>query len=169
VKKLVLAFCLIACIGTLTGCGYQVGSIKVGDTDKRKLHVPVFKNTTGKYGIEGQATAAVIDRLMVDGGYQIVGAKDADYILEGDIIEYRREANTFNNQDVTNEFRITFIAKLQMRDAKTGEIIWRTSKAYGESNYVLGSSQQESERVAWPSAMQNFARDVSEKVTDGGW
>jgi hypothetical protein len=161
-----LASVLIAC-AFLSGCGYQLGSIKVGD--KRKLHVPVFKNNTGKYGIEGLVTSAVINRLMADGAYQIVGENDADYILDGQITEYRRDANVFNDQDITNEFRITLIARLEMKDAKSGNIIWRTSKAYGESNYVRGANQQESERAAWPTAMDNLARDVSAKVSDGGW
>lgn len=157
---------LLAC-AFLAGCGYQIGSIKVGD--KRKLHVPVFKNNTGRYGIEGLVTSAVVNRLMADGAYKIVDQKEADYILEGQLTEYRRDANVFNNQDVTNEFRITLIARLEMKDAATGRIIWRTSKAYGESNYVRGSNQPESERAAWPLAMDNLARDISSKVSDGGW
>ncbi|MDP8262872.1 MAG: LptE family protein [Candidatus Ancaeobacter aquaticus] len=160
------AICFL-CVMSIVGCGYQLGSIKVGDKDN--LHIPIFKNNTNTYGIEGLVTEAVINRLLVDGSYKIVGKDQADYILDGEIIEYRRDANVFDRADVPGEFRITITARLTLKDAKTGKVIWTASDAYGEANYARGAYQLESERASWPAVTEDLARDITEKISDGGW
>lgn len=158
----VLALLLVA------GCGYQVGSIKIGSD--QKIAIPHFVNKTGYPDLETRVTNAVIERVQVDGSYKVVAdSSQADVVLIGELVSYGRDALTFDRSDITSEYRSTLTANLIFKDAKTDKIIWTAKRVQGEALFPRGSDQAESERAALPRLAQDLAKYVVEKVTDGGW
>ncbi len=159
------------CVLTLlliAGCGYQVGSIKIGSD--QKIAIPHFANKTGYPDLETRVTNAVIDRMQVDGSYKVVAdPSQADVVLIGELVSYGRDALTFDRSDTTSEYRSTLTANLIFKDAKTDKVIWKALRVQGEALFPRGSDQAESERAALPRLSQDLAKYVVEKVVDGGW
>ena len=150
------------------GCGYQVGSIKLGET--QKIAIPTFANKTSLPDIETRTTNAVIERMQIDGTYKVVAdPSQADVILIGELISYARDALSFTRSDVTNEYRGTLAAKLIFKDAKTNKVLWVAPRVEGEALFNRAGDQGENERNAYPKLTQDLAKYVVEKVIYGGW
>ena len=157
----------ILCL-VMAGCGYQLGSIKIGEN--KKIAVPIFVNRTGKPDLETRVTNAVIAQMQIDGSYKVVtDLSQADFVLLGELVSYSRDAVTFDRSDITQEYRTTLIAKLIFKDAKTDKIVWTSSRVQGEALFPRGSDQAEAERASLPRVTQDLAKFIVEKVVDGGW
>lgn len=150
------------------GCGYKLGSLQSGE--RQKLAVPQFKNKTGYPDLETRQTNAVIRKLQVDGTYIIVpDASQADYVLLVDLVNFHRDALTFDRSDITNDFRILLGANIVFKDAKTEKTIWTSNRVEGEATYPRGVDQPQSEQEALPRLIEDTAKRIVDKVVDGGW
>ena len=161
-------FALLLVSFVMAGCGYQLGSLKIGQ--RQKLAVPQFTNRTGEPNLETLTTNEVIRKLQVDGTYIIVADQtQADYVLLVDLVNFHRDALTFDRNDVTNDFRILLTANLVFKDAKTEKTVWISNRVEGEATYPRGSNQPESERAVLPILISDTAKRIVDKVADGGW
>jgi len=72
----------------LSGCSYKLIPISsVGS----KIAIPIFSNQTFKYGLEETLTNSIIKEFISDGRFEVVGEKEADVILRGEIVQYLKE------------------------------------------------------------------------------
>jgi len=150
------------------GCGYRLGSLL--PPDLRSIAVPNFKNYTHEPGIEIQVTNGVIERFQVDGTLDVVSQEEADLLLIGEIIDYKREGLRFSSRtDLTTEFRVTIAVRLTCKNLKTGEIMWVAERVEGEAAFPPGNVGPEAERAAIPRVVEDLAEDVVSKVVDAGW
>ena len=152
----------------MAGCGYQIGSLKMGE--RQKLAVPQFKNRTGEPNLETRITNEVVRRLQVDGTYIIVAdPEQAAYVLLVDLVDFHRDALAFDRADVTNDFRVLLSANLVFTDAKTKKPVWTAARVEGEATYPRGSNQPQSELDALPVLIADTSKRIVDKVVDGGW
>lgn len=152
----------------LTGCGYRLGSLL--PAHMKSVAVPNFKNHTMEPAIQIDVTNGVIERFQVDGTLQVVPEDEADTLLLGEIIDYKREGlRISSDNDATTEFRITVAVRLTFKDLTTGETLWVAPRIEGEAEFLPGRSGPEAEREALPRAVEDLAEDVVSKVVDAGW
>ena len=72
------------------GCGYALqGRGITTDPSVKRIGVPLFKDRTGKLGLDARVTAAVINELMKRGRFTVgKETAGADAVVEGEIKAY---------------------------------------------------------------------------------
>src|SRR3989442_4293211 len=93
----------VLCAWLAAGCaGYHVGP--VSNAGYKSVAVPMFKNKTLIPQLEAQVTNGIIKRLQTDGTLRVESTEDADVVLVGEIVRYRREELRSSRND-SNEPR----------------------------------------------------------------
>jgi len=153
---------------TVSGCGYRMGSLL--PSHMKTISVPNFKNHTLEPGIQIDVTNGVIERFQVDGTLEVVPEEEADTLLIGEIIDYKREGlRISSDNDSTTEFRLTIAVRLTFKDLTTGKTLWVAQRITGEDVFLPGQSGPEAERAAIPGVVEDLAEHVVSKVVDAGW
>jgi outer membrane lipopolysaccharide assembly protein LptE/RlpB len=166
-KKLLFNISLILIVFLVSGCGYRVGSLLPKDI--KTIAVPMFKNNTPEPEIETIITNGIIQEFILDGTLKVVEEDNADTLLLGEIIDYRREPIRYTKDEVTKEYRLVIAVKLRFEDLRRNEATWENPRVEGYVEFFVGSSLPESERENLPVAIKDLAHHVVEKVVEGGW
>lgn len=166
-KVLVLSWCICVICGCGSGCGYRVGSLLPKDI--KTVAIPVFVNSTAEPELETIVTNGIIQETIYDGTLKIEEEEDADTLLLGEIIDYRREPLRFTEGEVTREYRLVIAVQVAFKDLKRNEIMWENPRIEGYTTFFVATSLPESERLALPDAVKDLAHHVVEKVVEGGW
>jgi len=152
----------------VSGCGYRLGSLL--PSHMQTVAVPNFINHTLEPAIQIDITNGVIERFQVDGTLEVVPEAEADTLLIGEIIDYKREGlRISSDNDSTTEFRLTVAVRLTFKDLTTGKTLWVAPRIEGEAAFLPGQSGPEAERAALPLVIEDLAEDVVSKVVDAGW
>ncbi len=74
-----------------SGCGYTlVGKGVVVDPTIKRVGVPLFRDATGKSGLDRTITRSVVEELLRRGHFDVVSdSKGVDALVEGELLSYR--------------------------------------------------------------------------------
>lgn len=170
----VLVFALL-----LGGCGYTTKSllrpdIKTICVENFVNRIPVTNETSDarmyigyRPRLEYDITKALVDRYLFDGNLRIVDRKDADLILTGELVDFRKEPLRYDSNDNVEEYRLRLVTNLEMTDAKNNKLMWKEKGFAGESTYRTGGSLAKSESYAVDDAKEDLARRIVEKTVEG--
>lgn len=118
-----LAGIVLACL--IGGCGYSVGLGGNLPSHIKTVAVPIFVNSTQQPAVEGVITAAVINAFVTSGRLKVVSVKDADSILEGNIVTYNLESIAYNAQINVTEYRLRVRVNILFRDVRQGTTLYK--------------------------------------------
>jgi hypothetical protein len=160
----------------LGGCaGYTLGPIK--PTPMKEVHkiaVHSFTNETLEPRLEMLLANAVIKQIQQDGTYQVVADKDADAILQGNVMELdRRPARGVNgNFLLAREYTLTLRARYTVTKREGGEQLASRAVIGRTSFFVSGSSAlqadvNQDERQAIPLAAEDLAVTLVSQISEG--
>ncbi len=144
-----------------TGCmGYHVGSVL--KANYRSVAVPMFKNKTLKPQLEAQVTNGIIRRLQSDGTLRVDSVDNADIVVAGEIVDYRRTRlrSLQTEASAPREFRIYVDARVEAHDRVTGKIILPPTIVTGTADTFIGNDLQSAEFQALPLIADDLARQV---------
>jgi hypothetical protein len=153
------------------GCGYSAGTLLPAHL--KTVYIPPFKENfrapaedgRGREyelfypGLSADVTREVIARFFSDGTLQVVDREDADSVLEGEVVGFRRNPLSYTDADEVREYRVTVVANVVFRDLKRGRIVWEEKGFTGEDTYLAGESEEASVKVA--------VRDLARRVVNG--
>lgn len=113
-----------------TSCGYAlVGKGVTTDPSIRRIGVPLFRDATGKAGLDQKVTQRVIEELLKRGRFDVVNeSAGVDAVVEGELVSYVAVPIGFSDEGGArtqpNRYSATLTARV--RYAKTGqtEAIW---------------------------------------------
>lgn len=155
----------------LGGCGYT--NRLVLPNNASTLAVPVFENRieikrtfTYASGLEMEITQKVIDELLFDGNLKVVDEKKADLVLKGTLVAYEQEPLRFNDLEGVEEYKLFVAVNLELKDRRTGELIWTEGSFTGEANYFLTGARAISEQDAATQAIKNLADRVVNRIVE---
>jgi hypothetical protein len=109
----------------LSGCGYAlVGKGVTTDPSIRRIGVPMFRDLTGKAGLDQKVTQRVIEELLKRGRFDVVQeAAGVDALVEGELLSYVAVPIGFSDEGGArtqpNRYSVTLTARI--RYGKTGE------------------------------------------------
>jgi hypothetical protein len=106
---------------TITGCGYTVNSDFRQDI--KTVAVPIFENDTNRRGIEWQLTEMVQKEITKRAQYRLAKRHDADTLLTGKIIDFRKDVLGEDAQDDPRELQVSLIVKVRWEDLRTGTLL----------------------------------------------
>ena len=121
VRQCTAGLLVIAVCGSLIGCGYMLGPST--QRDVRTIHVPVFKSDSFRRNLDFLLTEAVQKELKTRSGYRLADAATADTILEGRIIDARRNVLSETYFDDPREIQLMLGAQISWFDRRTGRIL----------------------------------------------
>ena len=178
---IVLACSLMFSVCALSGCGYAVRSVYVGPY--KTICVEPFVNKVDIFSedasslsqrfrtyyplLETDLRTMIINRFMYDGGLRIASKDEADLILKGELIEYRRDPLRYeNNQEDVVEYRISLIMHLTLYKKGEEKPLWDEPNFIGDAAYFTSGTQAKSEKAALDDAVSDLARRVIERTVE---
>jgi len=169
---------LIISMVMFSGCGYTTKSLLPADMKavyvdnfKNSIRITAEQNNERMYrgytpGMEIELTKAVIDRFLLDGNLKIASEKEANIIMNGNLIDFRREPLRYDANDNIEEYRITITVNLELEDAKTGNALWKENGFTGETTYTTSGALAKGENAAVRDAISDLARRIVERTIE---
>jgi len=173
---LFLAICYM--LFAISGCGYTTRSLI--STRFKTIYVTPFLNkidiasetsTSRNYQLyrpllETDITRAVIDRFVLDGNLRIEKEHDADLILKGFLVDYRRDVLRYESDDNPEEYRISLVVDISLWDRKQDKLLWEEKSFIGDTTYFLTGANVKTEDTAISDATTDLARRIIERVVE---
>ncbi|MBU4342756.1 MAG: hypothetical protein KJ902_00140 [Candidatus Omnitrophica bacterium] len=161
----------------LSGCGYTTQAVLREDV--KTMHVEIFENSIDitkevsakdKYevyrpGIEVDLRDAIVERIFLDGNYKVSSRDSADAILEGEILQYRKDPLRYQDEDVT-EYRISIVCDVTLTRIRDSEILIDAESVTGDTTYFTTGTLQETETNALTDAMRDTARRIVNRIVE---
>jgi len=117
-------------------------------------------------GMEIELTKVVIDRFLLDGNLKIATESDADIILKGALVDFKRDALRYDANDNVEEYRIKLVVNMTLENVKAGALIWKENGFAGETTYRTSGSLARSESAAVSDAIADLARRIVERTVE---
>jgi len=152
---------LVAAIG-LGGCGYSLRtSLPAGI---KSIHVPVLENKTAEPGIEDFITQALTQAVVQASRVRIAAnSREADASLEGQIVEYRLVALSFDRNANVTSYRLIIGLALTFRDLKQNRVIWKQDRVEERADFLV-AGQVTQTLAREEQAVQRAAVDVARAI-----
>lgn len=162
----------------MSGCGYSSRSLI--DPSIKTIYVKPFENKID-FGVEGSTysklrtyfprletdiTSAVVNRFIFDGNLKVVKEKDADVILKGELVEYRRDVLRYDENENVEEYRLSIIVNISLYDVKKEKTVWTENGFTGDTDYFLSGSNAKSESAAITDGITDLARRIVERAVE---
>jgi hypothetical protein len=132
-------------LAALAGCGYAlVGRGTVVDPTIKKIAVPLFKDSTGKPGLDQKITQKVTEELLKRGRFDVVQERiGADAIVEGEILRYDQTPVGFSDaggsRSQASRYAVTLTARVRYLKVGQEEPIWANESFTFRDEYDVGS------------------------------
>ena len=175
-RVLLSASCLL-----LSGCGYTTrpglaaylrtvyvkpftNQIDLTQLTNDYQHFPVYRP-----GMESDVTNAVIKRFQFTGLMRIASPDKADSRIEGELVEFRRDALRYDASQNVEEWRLNVVVNVRFYDlhsTQPTQPMWDESRLTGDVTYFATGPNAESETGALDRAVQDAARRVVERTVE---
>ncbi|MBM3248228.1 MAG: hypothetical protein FJZ10_02250 [Candidatus Omnitrophica bacterium] len=175
-KMRVIAFILI--LSFVSGCGYTTRSMI--DPNIKTIYIKPFENKidfgtqdsvysklrTYYPNLETDITTAVASRFLFDGNLKVVKENDADVILKGELVEYRRDVLRYKDDEDIEEYRLNIVVNISLWNTKENKIIWQENRFTGETTYFTSGSKAKAESTAIKDGITDLARRIVERAIE---
>ena len=153
---LVVAAALLA-----AGCGYTLRGTLPSHINT--IAVPIFKNQTREPGVESIVTRAVVEAFSTNGRLRVVGTREADAILDGEITGYSIGSIAFDKDANVRLYRLVVTVNLRMRDVKRNAVLFQQSQVREQADFrVQGQVSQTISREE--TAVLTAATDIGRAI-----
>lgn len=153
------------------GCaGYRLGPATGFAAGSRTVRVQYFDDATLQPRLSEALAQALRHRLQQDGTYRLVSAGEADVVVRGEILEFRRRPLSFQPRDVrlTRDEELEVTVHLVAADHLAGtNLVDREVTARVEVR--LEGNQTSAERQALTQLARDFADRAVPLIVDGVW
>ena len=121
-----------------------------------------------RHGMETEVTKAVLNRFQFTGLLRPAGPNKADCRLEGELVEFRRDALRYDTDQRVEEWRLNVVVNLRFYDLHTDATkpAWEEGRLTGDTTYFERGAKTESESAALDRAIQDLARRVVERIVE---
>lgn len=162
----------------VSGCGYSTRSLI--DPNIKTIYVQPFENKIN-FGaedstynrlktyfprLETDITKAVVDRYIFDGNLKVVKEEDADVILKGELIEYRRDVLRYETDEDVEEYRLNIVVNISLWNVKKNKPIWQEQGFTGETTYFTTGAKARSEQTALKGGIIDLAQRIVSRTIE---
>ena len=167
-----------SCCVLVSGCGY---STRPGlASNLRTIYVKPFTNKIDltqlntsdnrfplyRHGMEVDLTSAVIQRFQFTGLMRPTQPERADVRLEGELLQFRRDALRYNASQQVEEWRLNVVVNLRLIDQRTQQLLWEEQGFTGDATYFALGALAESEPGALNRAITDLAKRIVERTVE---
>jgi lipopolysaccharide assembly LptE-like protein len=129
----------------LSSCGYAlVGRGTVVDPTIKKIGVPLFKDSTGRAGLDQKITQKVIEELLKRGRFDVVEDRTGvDAVVEGELLRYDATPVGFSDTGAArtqaSRYAVTLTARVRYNKVGVDEPIWANESFSFKDEYDVGN------------------------------
>lgn len=162
--------CLLATI-SLASCGYQLrGRASFWPPQMKKIQVPVFKNSSGRFELDLKLTRSVINELVARTGVAIVSqGSQSDGLLAGEVLSFRVQPIAFSEAGAATRFQITITTSVVFYDLVNQKILFSDDNFVYNEEYDVpeGLDFETMETRAIDRAAEKYARQLVVNLLEG--
>jgi hypothetical protein len=130
-----------------SGCGYALqGRGITTDPSIRRIGVPLFKDRSGKLGLDARVTEAVMVELLKRGRFTVVrDVTNVDAVIEGEIEAWTVVPVNFSSETgltQASRYAISLTAKVVYRKIGQKEPLWANDAFSQRDEYDMGENAQ---------------------------
>jgi hypothetical protein len=97
-----------------------------------------LENLTTTYEIEQLLTRSLVQELVQKTPLSVVNqSKKADAVVQGVVSRISASPVTFGSASFGSTFLVTLVAKLELRDRRTGEVLFKNDRFVFRDQYVI--------------------------------
>jgi hypothetical protein len=128
----------------LASCGYAlVGRGTVVDPTIKKIGVPLFRDATGKPGLDQKITQKVIEELLKRGRFDVVQDRiGVDAVVDGELVRFDATPVGFSDaggsRTQASRYSITLTARVRYAKPGQDEPIWANESFTFRDEYDVG-------------------------------
>jgi hypothetical protein len=168
-KRPLCAVVVVMLASVLSSCGYAlVGRGTVVDPSIKKIGVPLFRDVTGKAGLDQKVTQKVIEELLKRGHFDVVSDRvGVDALVDGELLRYDSAPVGFSDaggsRTQASRFAITLTARVRYTKVGVEEPIWANESFSFRDEYEVGSDATQffdRETQAQDRMATSFARSL---------
>jgi hypothetical protein len=149
-------------------CGYSlVGKGITTDPSIRRIGVPLFKDRTGRAGLDQTLTNKVIAELLKRGRFDVVPqVEGVDATVDGEILTYNTAPIGFSSEGDTTQasrFAISISTRIVYKKVGATEAIWASENfVFREEAEFSDTSEDffDKEQQTWDRLGEAFARSL---------
>ncbi len=132
-----------------------------GKSAFKSVHIAQIENQTIQYEMADRLTDAIIDAFVQDNTVEVLDVSRAEAVMTGSVTNYRRDAHTFDLQDVVTEYAVKVTVHVKVVKANSEEIIWE------EDFYAEGifDANEELEEDGQNRAIELIKINILDKTT----
>ena len=162
----------------LNGCGYTtrpglaphlktiyvkpfVNKIDLTALTTNQQQFPLYRHR-----MEVDITNAAISRYQFTGLLRPASLDRADCRLEGELVDFRRDALRYNASQQVEEWRLNLVVNLRFYNQTTKTLMWEESGFTGDTTYFALGANAESEASALDRAVTDLARRIVERSVE---
>ena len=155
-------------VALASGCGYALqGRGITTDPSIRRIGVPLFKDRTGKIGLDQRVTQAVMEELLKRGRFTVVrDTTGVDAVVEGEIVAYNALPVNYSSDTGTTQatrYSISIVASVVYRKVGQKDPLWANDAFSQRDEYDMGqdpSSYFDREEQSIERLSAGFARSL---------
>lgn len=129
-------------VAMLAGCGYGlVGRGGGFDPTIKRIGVPLFRDNTGRSGLDQLLTEKVTEELLKRGKIDVVRTiEGVDAIVDGEVVSVQQQPVGVSETGAASRYSITVTAKVKYYKPGIPEPIWQNDAFVYRDEYDLGSN-----------------------------
>jgi len=137
----------VLALAALSGCGYAlVGRGTVVDPTIKRIGVPIFRDGTGKPGLDQKITQKVIEELLKRGRFDVVQERaGVDAVVDGELVRFDATPVGFsdagNARTQASRYAITLTARVRYAKVGQDEPIWANDSFTFKDEYDVSGDQ----------------------------
>ena len=159
---------LLLAFFTCTSCGYAlVGKGITTDPSIKRIGVPIFKDRTGKAGLDQKLTNMLITELLKRGRFDVVPQTEGvDATVVGEILTYNTAPIGFSSDANTTQasrFAVTVSVKIVYQKVGATEPIWASDNFSAREEVEFSDDSGsffDKEQQTWDRLGETFARSL---------
>jgi len=164
----------IAClmlVSSLVACGYQLrGKGSFWPPEMKRIYIPVFKNSSGRYELDLKLTRSVINELVSRTGAVIVSDRaQADGFLQGEILTFKVQPIAVSTSGVARRYKITITTSIVFSDLVNQKVLYSDDNFVYVEEYEVpeGMDFESMETQAIDRVAEKFARQLVVNLVEG--
>lgn len=157
---------MIGCVSAAMGCGYTFGPSRLQDV--RTIHVPIFRADSFRRNLDYLLTEAVQQEIKSRGAYRLADESTADTILQGKIMDIRKNVLSETRNDDPRELELMLGAQIQWIDRRNGRILQERVFPVGDQLALQSSQVSFAPEVGQTlaTAQQDAVRRLAAQIAD---
>lgn len=169
-RVFLLLYLLLFFSGILTSCGYRVAQENRLDLGFSSVAVVPLTNLTTTFQVEQRLTRALTRKIVEKTSWKLRSDPNlADAVLEGAISEIRVSPVTFGQGSFGNNFLVTMIVRIQLRERESGDILFSNERYIFREQYSINVDFEKfftEENTALDRIAMEFASSVITSVLE---